>query len=531
ARSIFVARWSDSDDSTMGSRLWTFSMFGVGEILSFIISCHFLLRAVSKASLNIHRPLLRDVLLLPMRFFDSTPIGEIISRFGPNLDTVDQALPTTIRGLIKCTLQVVSVFFVISYTSPLFILVLIPIVILYVKVLNLFIPCSKQFRAMEQNSRSPIYSYFSESANGIETIRAFQKESFVSSILDTKLDRFSRAKRFVQLSTRWLCQYIDMLANLVVLFAALFAVISCRYLGVAPALAGLSLSYAFSMDMLNMLIHSLSYLEHYKLDIERVQEYSRLDKEQMFISHASGEEWNGEPTVDIENVSLRYADDLPLVLKNISISIGAREKVAVIGRTGSGKSSLTMALFRMVQPIGGRISIYGMNIENIVLKELRSAIAIIPQDPVLFTGSLRSNLDPFDTVSDLRLWHALDQCQMKDTIDSLGGLDCQIDEGGKNLSVGQRQLLCLARVLIRNCKILILDEATSSIDNRSAALIHTVVRERFEHATVISIAHRLESTEGYDKILVLDSGEVAEFDSPSRLLANQDSKYAKMMRK
>ncbi|GMT15829.1 hypothetical protein PFISCL1PPCAC_7126, partial [Pristionchus fissidentatus] len=223
------------------------------------------------------------------------------------------------------------------------------------------------------------------------------------------------------------------------------------------------------------------------------------------------------------------SDDLPLVIKNISISIGAREKVAVIGRTGSGKSSLAMALFRLVNPYSGRIIIDGVDAHMIPLCELRAVLAIIPQDPVLFTGSLRFNLDPFGVVGGAQLWAAIEQCQMKDVIVSLGGLDCQIDEGGRNLSVGQRQLMCLARVLIRDVKILILDEATASIDTRCAALIDTVVRERFAHATVISITHRLDGTEGYDRVLVLDAGEVVEFDAPLRLLANSDSNYARMM--
>ncbi|GMR57472.1 hypothetical protein PMAYCL1PPCAC_27668 [Pristionchus mayeri] len=403
--------------------------------------------------------------------------------------------------------------------------------IVYFRVMNLFIASSKQFRKMEKDSRAPIYSFIKECCAGRETIRAFSKEEHTSALLGARLNRFAGCKMIVQWSTRWLCLYIDIMANLVVLFAALFAVISCRYFGVAPALAGLSLSYAFSMDMLNMFIHALSYLEHYKMGAERLRDYSRLSKEQLSIERAGTKDWIEEPTIDIENFSVRYGDNLPLVLKYISISIAAREKVAVVGRTGSGKSSLTMALFRMVEPTSGIIFISGKNIDSVELSVLRGALAIIPQDPVLFSGSLRSNLDPFGECSDEELWKALEECQMKETIDILGGLGCEIEESGKNLSVGQRQLLCLARVLIRKVKILILDEATSSIDNRSVELIHTVVRERFHHATVISIAHRLESIEEYNRVLVMHDGEVAEFDTPDNLMKNPDSKYAQMIRK
>ncbi|KAF8384476.1 hypothetical protein PRIPAC_73618 [Pristionchus pacificus] len=489
-----------NDESEMGSRIWSFALFGAAEVLSFIVSCHFLQAACADCALNIHRPLLRDVLTLPMRFFDTHPIGDALSRFSSDLDTVDQALPMAVRSFLKAILENASIFFVISYASPLFVMVLIPLMIIYVKIMNLHIATSKQLRAMEQNTRSPYYSFIKECCNGRETIRAFGKEDHTSTLLGTRLDRFARAKMTVQWSTRFLCHNIDIMANLldkkkivfqIILFAALFASISCRYFGVAPAMAGLALSYAFNLD-LPLFTHALSYIEHYKAGAERVRDYAGLAKEQLSIDKAEAKDWIEEPKIEMDDLSARYADDLPLVLKNVSISIAPREKVAVVGRTGSGKSSLTMSLFRMVEPSSGSIRIDGKRIDSVELKDLRAGLAIIPQDPVLFSGSLRSNLDPFGVCSDEELWKALEQCQMK---------------------------------------ILILDEATSSIDNRSADLIHTVVRDRFKQATVISIAHRLESIEGYDRVLVMHDGEVAEIDTPENLMNNPESKYAQMMKK
>ncbi|GMR57469.1 hypothetical protein PMAYCL1PPCAC_27664, partial [Pristionchus mayeri] len=404
ARSIYIASWSDSDDSGMGSRIWNFSMFGAAEVISFLMSCYFLQEACAQSSLNMHRPLLRDVLTLPMRFFDTYPTGDTPSRFGNDLDTFDHAFPTAVRSMLKSALQVLSIFFVISYASPIFIFALIPMAIVYFKVMTLFVASSKQFRKMEKDSRAPIYSLIKECCAGREMIIAFGKEEHTSSLLGTILNRFARCKMIVQWSTRWLCHYIDIM---VFLFAALFAVISCRYFGVAPALAGLSLSHAFSMDMLNMFIHALSYLEHYKMGGERLRDYSSLGKEQLSLEREDRKNWIGEPSIAIENLSVRYG--LPLVLKNVSISIAAREKVAVVGRTGSGKSSLTMAIFRVIEPCSGRILISGKDIDSVELNELRSALTIIPQDPVLFSGNLRSNLDPFGKCSDDELWRALEE--------------------------------------------------------------------------------------------------------------------------
>ncbi|GMR57470.1 hypothetical protein PMAYCL1PPCAC_27665, partial [Pristionchus mayeri] len=276
--------------------------------------------------------------------------------------------------MLKSALQVLSIFFVISYASPIFIFALIPMAIVYFKVMTLFVASSKQFRKMEKDPRAPIYSLIKECCAGRETIIAFGKEEHTSSLFGTILNRFARCKMIVQWSTRWLCHYIDIM---VVLFAALFAVISCRYFCVAPALAGLSLSHAFSMDMLNMFIHALSYLEHYKMSAERLRDYSSIAKEQLSIARAETKEWIEEPTLVIENLSVRYG--LPLVLKDISISINSREKVAVVGRTGSGFPTPCMALFRMIEPSSVRILISGKQIDCVELSELRGSLAIIPQ--------------------------------------------------------------------------------------------------------------------------------------------------------
>eukprot|EP00080_Pristionchus_pacificus_P010482 PDM70502.1 ABC transporter ATP-binding protein [Pristionchus pacificus] len=542
ARNLWLSNWSDasanktsvSHDDDIGKRLGVYTALGLMEVTAICGAFHFLVLACQQASLNLHGPMLRAILRSPMHFFDTTPIGRILNRLSRELDVIDVMIPINVRQLVNNMLQVVAIVIVISYSTPLFIAAIIPLTALYVFLLKLYMPTARQLRRLESTARSPILSIFAESIHGVTSIRAYDKIDSSCRSFEVHVDKFAKTRYFLMVVNRFLGIYLELFGNFVVLFAALFAVISSRFLSASPGLIGLSVSYALTItEMMNMAIRMMSEMETNAVSVERVQEYTKSDGEAPWKSPLPPpEEWPVSPTIDCHELSLRYRTGLPLVLRVVDARIRAGEKVAIVGRTGSGKSSLTLALFRMVEPAEGSVVIDGIDTSRIGLHELRRKLAIIPQEPVLFSGSLRFNLDPFEQCTDEQLWRTLELCQLKDFVSSCPEqLSYPIAEGGKNISVGQKQLLCLARVLLRRAKVLVLDEATASVDILTDSLVQTVVREQFAGATVIAIAHRLNTVAGYDRIMVLEKGRIVEFDTPSRLLADRNSRYSRMLEK
>ncbi|GMS97817.1 hypothetical protein PENTCL1PPCAC_19992 [Pristionchus entomophagus] len=541
ARNLWLSDWSDGGSRTainekddVGKRLGLYTALGLMEVTAICGAFHFLVLACQQASLNLHGPMLRAILRSPMHFFDMTPIGRILNRLSRELDVIDVMIPINVRQLVNNMLQVVAIILVISYSTPLFIAAIVPLAALYFFLLRLYIPTARQLRRLESTARSPILSIFAESIHGVTSIRAYDKIESSCISFSTHVDKFAKTKYFLMVVNRWLAIYLELFGNFVVLFSALFAVISSRYLSVSPGLIGLSISYALSItEMMNMAIRMLSEMETNAVSVERVQEYTKSESEAPWSSpFPPPDEWPSAPSIECEKLSFRYRSGLPLVLRGVDAKIRAGEKVAIVGRTGSGKSSLTLALFRMAEPAEGSITLDGIDTAHVGLHELRRKLAIIPQEPVLFSGSLRFNLDPFSQFSDEQLWKTLELCQLKDFASSSPGqLDFSIAEGGKNISVGQKQLLCLARVLLRRAKVLVLDEATASVDVLTDSLVQSVVREEFKDATVIAIAHRLNTVAGYDRIMVLEKGRIVEFDTPSRLLSDRNSRYSRMLEK
>uniref|UniRef100_A0A3B4A6D8 Multidrug resistance-associated protein 1 n=1 Tax=Periophthalmus magnuspinnatus TaxID=409849 RepID=A0A3B4A6D8_9GOBI len=326
---------------------------------------------------------------------------------------------------------------------------------------------------------------------------------------------------------RWLAVRLEFVGNCIVSCAALFAVIARESL--SPGIMGLSITYALQVTSLTWLVRMSSDLETNIVAVERVREYSDTDKEAEWTLQSPGpqpDSWPSIGCIDIRNFGLRYRHDLDMALHNITLSIRGGEKVGIVGRTGAGKSSLTMGLFRIIEASEGQILIDGVDISQLGLHQLRSRITIIPQDPVLFSGSLRMNLDPFGSYTDEEVWRALDFSHLKTFVSGLTGkLNYECSEGGENLSVGQRQLLCLARALLRKTKILVLDEATAAVDMETDNLIQSTIRSQFEECTVLTIAHRLNTIMDYTRVLVLDRGEMAEFDSPNNLIAQRGLFY------
>lgn len=332
------------------------------------------------------------------------------------------------------------------------------------------------------------------------------------------------------IANRWLAVRLEMVGNLIILFAALFAILSRDTMD--AGMVGLSVSYALQITQtLNWLVRMTSEVETNIVAVERIKEYGETKQEAPWDipSQTLPKDWPEAGTVEFKNFQVRYREGLELVLKGISFTVNGGEKVGIVGRTGAGKSSLTLALFRIIESSGGSILIDGQDISKLGLHALRSRLTIIPQDPVLFSGTLRLNLDPFEHNSDEEVWTALDHAHLKTFVKGLtAGLNHEITEGGENLSVGQRQLVCLARALLRKTKVLILDEATAAVDLETDDLIQKTIRTEFKDCTVLTIAHRLNTIMDSDKVIVLDKGQISEFAAPSNLLQNKKSAFYSM---
>uniref|UniRef100_A0A671YF12 ATP-binding cassette, sub-family C (CFTR/MRP), member 2 n=1 Tax=Sparus aurata TaxID=8175 RepID=A0A671YF12_SPAAU len=473
---------------------------------------------LANASVNasgiLHSRLLRNILRVPMVFFDTTPIGRVVNRF-------------SFRSWILCLLGVLGTLFVICLATPFFTILIVPLAVVYYFVQRFYVATSRQLRRLDSVSRSPIYSHFSETVSGLSVIRAYGHQDRFLKHNEITIDGNLKSVYPWIVSNRWLAIRLEFLGNLVVFFSALFAVISRDSLD--SGLVGLSISYALNVTQtLNWLVRMTSELETNIVAVERVSEYSELENEAKWVTDTRPpEDWPTKGKLRFENYKVRYRPGLDLVLHGITCDIGSTEKIGIVGRTGAGKSSLTNCLFRIIEAAEGRILIDGVDISLIGLHDLRNRLTIIPQDPVLFSGSLRMNLDPFDRFSDEDIWRVLELSHLKEYVAGLQeGLQHEVAEGGENLSVGQRQLLCLARALLRKSRILILDEATAAVDLETDDLIQTTIRKEFSHCTVLTIAHRLHSIMDSSRVMVLDAGKIVEFDSPDNLLEKQGHFYS-----
>uniref|UniRef100_A0A8C5GHF6 ABC-type glutathione-S-conjugate transporter n=1 Tax=Gouania willdenowi TaxID=441366 RepID=A0A8C5GHF6_GOUWI len=506
-------------DSKRDTRVGVFGALGIAQGIFVFLGTLLLANASVAASRVLHSRLLNNMLRVPMVFFDTTPIGRVVNRFAKDIFTIDEAIPQSLRSWILCLLGVLGTLFVICLATPFFAVVLLPLALIYYFVQRFYIATSRQLRRLDSVSRSPIYSHFGETVSGLSVIRAYNHQDRFLKHNEITIDENLKSVYPWIVSNRWLAIRLEFVGNLVVFFAALFAVISRDSLD--SGLVGLSISYALNVTQtLNWLVRMTSELETNIVAVERVSEYSQIENEAKWIANTRPPRtWPEAGRIQFDNFKVRYRDGLDLVLHGITCEINSTEKIGIVGRTGAGKSSLTNCLFRIIEAAEGRILIDDIDISTIGLHDLRNNITIIPQDPVLFFGTLRMNLDPFDRVSDEDIWRVLELSHLKDFVSGLKDrLQHEVAEGGENLSVGQRQLLCLARALLRKSRILILDEATAAVDLETDNLIQNTIRKEFSHCTVLTIAHRLHSIMDSSRVMVLDAGKIVEFDSPSNLL-------------
>ncbi|CAI5654086.1 unnamed protein product [Oreochromis niloticus] len=509
------------------TRVGVFGALGVAQGLFVFLGTLLLANASINASRILYSRLLNNILRVPMVFFDTTPIGRVINRFAKDIFTIDEAIPASLRSCLLCLMSVLGTVFVICLVTPFFAIVIIPLALIYFFVQRFYIATSRQLRRLDSVSRSPIYSHFGETVSGLSVIRAYKHQDRFLKHNEVTIDENLKSIYLRIVSDRWLAIRLEFVGNLVVFFAALFAVISRD--SIDSNVVGLSVSYALNVTQtLNWLVMTTSALETNIVAVERVNEYTQLKNEADWVTDTRPPQmWPEAGRVQFENFKVRYRPELDLVLHGITCDIDSTEKIGIVGRTGAGKSSLTNCLFRIIEAAEGCIRIDDVDISTIGLHDLRNRLTIIPQDPVLFSGSLRMNLDPFDKFSDEEIWRVLELSHLQSYVSGLQeGLQHKVAEGGENLSVGQRQLLCLARALLRKSRILILDEATAAVDLETDNLIQNTIRKEFSDCTVLTIAHRLHSIMDSSRVMVLDAGKILEFDSPSNLLEKEGHFYA-----
>ncbi|KAF8949214.1 Multidrug resistance-associated protein 1 [Haplosporangium gracile] len=521
-----------------------------------------------RATVRLHDGLLDSILHLPMSFFDTTPLGRIVNRFSTDIFATDNLIPWSFMSVLMFGVSVLGTIIVIASTTPIFLGIVPPLAAGFVLVQMYYIRPSRALKRIDSTSRSPVYQHFTETLVGVSTIRAMGLEDRFILQNEEKATISANAFFTYQMVARWLQIRLETLGACIVLGAGLFAVLDRRSLD--PGMVGLALSYALTVTAdITMVIRSYCELQNQLVSVERIDEYLVKNSEPPAHLPADSdlpENWPQAGHIEFRNYSTRYRQGLDMVVKGISFEVQPAEKVGIVGRTGAGKSSLTLALFRIIEAAnshwaqsshngadltmmptavkiiedadlekvavdedGGSIWIDGVDISTVGLSCLRKNLAIIPQDPTLFAGTVRENLDPFGELEDADLWEALERAHLKGHISSLaGGLSFKVSQNGDNFSVGQRSLICLARALLRKTKVLILDEATAAVDVETDELIQKTIRKEFKDRTILTIAHRIKTVMDSDKILVLEKGQVEEFEAPGLLVQNKESLFFKL---
>ncbi|KAI9343056.1 hypothetical protein DFJ73DRAFT_961231 [Zopfochytrium polystomum] len=546
-----------------------YAEFTVLTIVAIIIRLVILAYVQQRAGRTIHQEMMRNVLGAPLRFFEVTPLGRIINRFSKDLGALDFEVGASAGNTIYQTLVLLFVVGTITSVVPPLLFLLLPLGYVYALIGLYYIRTSRSLKRIDSVARSPIYSHFGETLAGVSVIRAFHRTTAFSAESCRRFDDSNRASYYLHISAIWASIRMQLLSALVMFAAGLLILIS----GVDASVAGLCLNFTLQLsEALIALVRNQSWLEMSMNSVERCDDYLKLEQEAPanLAGNRPPKDWPQEGKISVQNLEMRYSKETPLVLHGISADIFPREKVGIVGRTGAGKSTLTLALFRIIEPAGGTVVIDGVDIRTLGLHDLRSSLTIIPQDPVLFAGTVRSNLDPFDSLDDATLWNALRRAHLVgdphhpddaprapaaapaassstppsagyDTVsvesDGVDGdetiaekkqslrhafritLDTPIAEGGANLSAGQRQLLCLARALARTSKVIVLDEATASVDTETDSRIQDTIRTELSNSTVLTIAHRLKTIVDYDRVIVLDQGRIIENDTPHRLIS------------
>ncbi|EEY62025.1 ATP-binding Cassette (ABC) Superfamily [Phytophthora infestans T30-4] len=534
---VWISYWSEQAEKYPDSQMYyvyVYMLINLAYAVVLFVRVMLLYVGSLHASRLLFNKLLSQILRAPTSFFDTTPLGRIVNRMSKDIYTLDEAIPGTVVGLLNTIVAVAITLVTISYITPMFMAILLPVLVGYYTSQRYFIKTSRELQRLDSISRSPIFALLSETLDGLSTIRAFGVETSFIGHNNYLLDKNQRAYFLNFTINCWLALRLEFVGTCIAAAAALSAVLAHGTNaadGTAFAgLVGVSLTYAFTVTQsLNWTVRMISQLQTQMVSVERIQTYTEMPTEAGLVSTAVEKpplDWPMAGAISFKRVDLRYRPGLPRVLRGLTFSVNAKEKVGIVGRTGAGKSSLIVGLMRLVELDAGSITIDGVDISKIGLHDLRSNIAIIPQDPVLFSGTVRSNLDPFDQFSDDQIWTSVKRASLQKAITSL---DDVVDEKGSNFSVGERQLLSIARALLKRSKVILMDEATASIDPETDRQIQQSIREEFRDCTTLTIAHRINTILDSDRILVMEKGSVAEFGSPAELQRKPDGIFKSLV--
>ncbi|PWA62072.1 NHPM bacteriocin system ABC transporter, peptidase/ATP-binding protein [Artemisia annua] len=484
-----------------------------------------------KASKAFFSKFTESIFSAPMLFFDSTPVGRILTRASTDLSVLDFDIPLAFGFAVTSAIELVTIIIVMASVTWQVLIVGVLATIATKCYQGYYQPSARELIRINGTTKAPVVNYASETSLGVATIRAFKQEKMFFKNYLKLVDIDARAFVFTNATLEWLVLRAEALQNLTLFTAAFFLVLLPNGY-ILPGLVGLSLSYALALTNAQVfLTRWYCSLANYVISVERIKQYMHIPPEPPAVveNNRPPSSWPSKGRIELKDVKIRYRLNAPLVLKGITCTFKEGTRVGIVGRTGSGKTTLITALFRLVEPDSGSIHIDGLDICSIGLKDLRMKLSVIPQEPTLFKGSIRTNLDPLGLNSDDEIWKALDKCQLKSTISSLPlGLDAFVSDEGENWSMGQRQLFCLGRVLLRQNKILILDEATASIDSETDATVQKIIRQEFSSCTVVTVAHRIPSVIDSDMVMVLSSGNMMEYDEPSKLMES-DSYFSKLV--
>jgi ABC-type multidrug transport system fused ATPase/permease subunit len=498
-------------ESNHAVQLW--GALGFLAVLAAVAHQLLWLRRALQAGAQLHDAAFAALLKAPLRFFDRTPIGRILNRFSRDVDSVEREVAVNLERTLAPIFHAVAALFLLAFTVPWLLTVIVPALYCYYVFQKNYRHASRDAQRLMSMARSPRFAFFKETLQNTSVIRAHQQMDSFTDRYRGILTHFQSMFYGVILFNRWFSARIPLLGGLISFGLVATILVLARSGQISPGVTGLALVYSLRLwELLNNAIRSFTMVESNLIGVERLQHFQNLEAEPsvtLVPALAETEVWPSSGEIRLENVSARYALGLPLVLRNCDLVIPAGQKVGIIGRTGAGKSTIFQILFRFIETTEGRVLIDGVDARSIPLDRLRSSLAIIPQDPILFQGTLRSNLDRFQQYDDERILQALRRAHLESWVATLeGGLQAQVKENGSNFSQGQRQLLCLARALLLETRIIVMDEATASVDVATDALIQQTIAEECRDRTVLIIAHRLETLGLCDQVVEMDQGAV-----------------------